>query len=167
MTDINVQNLLTEKKQAQEPAVRAASPIANATDERGRVKLWVISKKKWVKFWPVDAMDVLKSGTANLDGPDLEAEAEAKAKADADAKAKAKADADAKAEAEAKANAEAEAEAKAEAEEKPEPDPLENMTIPQLKKYAKKNKIDISNLDEKEILAEIRKFVGNISPGQE
>lgn len=72
MADINILNLVAQKKQASEQAVRAAAPVRGATDERGKVSLWLISQKKWAKFWPVDAMDILKSGTANLDGPEPE-----------------------------------------------------------------------------------------------
>ena len=74
MADINILNLVAQKKQASEQAVRAAAPVRGATDERGKVNLWLISQKRWAKFWPVDAMDILKSGTANLDGPEPEPE---------------------------------------------------------------------------------------------
>ena len=75
-TDINVLNLVAQKKQASEQAVMAAAPVRGAIDERGKVSLWLISQKKWAKFWPVDATDILKSGTANLTGPEPEEEIE-------------------------------------------------------------------------------------------
>jgi len=76
MVDINVDVMLAQKKGAMEAARRSARPIAEAVDERGKVSLWLIAQKKWVRFWPVDAVDILKSGTANLDGPEPEPEPE-------------------------------------------------------------------------------------------
>ena len=76
MVDINVDVMLAQKKGAMEAARRSARPIAEAVDERGKVSLWLIAQKKWVRFWPVDAVDILKSGTANLDGPEPEPDPE-------------------------------------------------------------------------------------------
>ena len=76
MVDINVDVMLAQKKGAMEVARRSARPIAEAVDDRGKVSLWLIAQKKWVRFWPVDAVDILKSGTANLDGPEPEPDPE-------------------------------------------------------------------------------------------
>ncbi|HUS74281.1 MAG TPA: hypothetical protein VMY06_14570 [Sedimentisphaerales bacterium] len=76
MVDINVDVMLAQKNGAMEAARKSARPITEAIDERGKVSLWLISQKKWVRFWPVDAMDILRSGTANLDGPKPEPEPE-------------------------------------------------------------------------------------------
>ena len=65
----NTAALLAQKNQAKLLAVQSADPIRNRIDERGRVKIWLIGEARWVSVWPVDAMDILKSGTANLDGP--------------------------------------------------------------------------------------------------
>ena len=70
MVDINVDVMLAQKNGAMEAARRSARPISEAIDERGKVSLWLIAQKRWIKVWPVDAMDILRSGTANLDGPD-------------------------------------------------------------------------------------------------
>jgi len=72
MADITMEKLLAEKKQANQQAMNEAISIRNAIDENGKVKIWLIAEKKWVKVWPIDAMGILKSGSANLTGPEEE-----------------------------------------------------------------------------------------------
>ena len=72
VTDITVSRLLDGKKQANELAQNSAMPIRNAIDDNGKVKIWLIAEKRWVKVWPVDAMEIMKSGSANLTGPEEE-----------------------------------------------------------------------------------------------
>ena len=63
---------LAEKQIAKEKAQTAAGPIRGATDERGKVNVYLINEKKWKKLWPIDAMDMMRAGAANLEGPEPE-----------------------------------------------------------------------------------------------
>jgi len=76
MADINLEMLIAQKKAETEKARKKAKSISDAIDDRGQVKIWLIAEKRWKKVWPVDAMDILKSGSANLDGPPPEREPE-------------------------------------------------------------------------------------------
>ena len=132
-TNINVLNLVAQKKQANEQAVMAAAPVSGAIDERGKVSLWLISQKKWAKFWPVDAMDILKSGTANLTGPEEEIK-----------------------EVEAENNQEPEPDEDKE-KANPKTGKLEDGTVVELRKLAKDRDIELGNLTLKaDIIEKIR-----------
>lgn len=72
VTDKNVLDKLAEKKRANEQAQNVAMPIRNMIDDHGKVKVWLVTEKKWVKVWPIDAMEIMKSGGANLTGPEME-----------------------------------------------------------------------------------------------
>jgi hypothetical protein len=63
---------LDEKLKTKKQAMQEAMPIRNALDDHGEIKIWLVAEKKWVNVWPVDAMEIMKIGGANLEGPQEE-----------------------------------------------------------------------------------------------
>jgi hypothetical protein len=126
MADINVAALLAQKKIEMEEARRSVRPITEAIDERGQVRIWMIAEKRWIKRWPVDAVEILKSGTANLTGPEEEIEQQQTQEPEPQIKQPSEP-----------------------IETKHIMVAIESMTIPELKEYARVKEIDISKLTRK------------------
>jgi len=82
-TAVKISAQLEAKREAQ----KAAMPISERINDRGKLRVWLVHENKFADKWPVDAMELLNRDDATLDRPDASPEPEPAPKIESKTKA--------------------------------------------------------------------------------